>query len=316
TETDLAGGRPVEPGDALVIATSGTTGAPRGVVLTHAAVAASAAASSARLDVTADDHWLACLPLSHVGGLSVVTRALHADTRLTVLPGFDAAAVDAVGASLVSLVPTALRRVDAARFRRILLGGSRPPADRPANCVTTYGMTETGSGIAYDGVPLDGVDIRVVDGEIHVRGPMLLRAYRDGTVPLVDGWFPTGDLGWLAPDGRVVVEGRRGDLIITGGENVWPEPVEDLIRQLPGVADVAVAGESDPEWGQIVTAYVVPDGVPPTLEQLRDHVRAHLAAYHAPRRLVLLSELPRTALGKVPRSALRTASRHGIDAHG
>jgi len=315
-ETTIDGGRPVEPGDALVVATSGTTGVPRGVVLTHDAVAASARASSARLDVTADDHWLACLPLSHVGGLSVVTRAMHTGTRLTVLPGFDAIAVEAVGASLVSLVPTTLRRVDAARFRRILLGGSRPPADRPANCVTTYGMTETGSGIAYDGVPLDGVDIRVVEGEIHVKAAMVLRAYRDGTVPLVDGWFPTGDLGSLGPDGRLVVEGRRGDLIITGGENVWPGPVEDLIRQLAGVGDVAVAGSPDPEWGQVVTAYVVPDGAPPSLEQVRDHVRTHLAAFHAPRRLVLLTELPRTALGKVPRSELGTASRHGLDEHG
>ena len=109
--------------------TSGTTGAPKGVVLTHDAVVASAVASSARLDVTADDHWLACLPLSHVGGLSVVTRALHTGTRLTVIGGFDVDAVERSDATLVSLVSTALHRIDASRFRTILLGGARPPSD-------------------------------------------------------------------------------------------------------------------------------------------------------------------------------------------
>ena len=156
---------------------------PKGVVLTHDAVAASAEATSRRLGVTRDDHWLACLPLSHVGGLSVVTRALHTGTELTVLPGFDAArASTPSGATLVSLVATALRRIDPTCFRSIVLGGSRPPADRPANSVTTYGMTETGSGVVYDGVPLDGVEVRIDhDGQIHLRGPMLLRCYRDGT---------------------------------------------------------------------------------------------------------------------------------------
>ncbi len=156
-------GDEVDDGDALVVATSGSTGEPKGVVLTHRAIAASAEATSRRLEVTTDDHWLACLPLSHVGGLSVVTRALHSGTRLTVLPGFEASAVAAVGATLVSLVATALRRIDPAIFRTIVLGGSRPPADRPPNTVTTYGMTETGSGVVYDGVPLDGVEVRLDD---------------------------------------------------------------------------------------------------------------------------------------------------------
>jgi len=183
-------GEPVQEGDALVMATSGSTGTPKGVVLTHEAIAASAEATSARLGVTDDDHWLACLPLSHVGGLSVVTRALHTGARLTVLPGFEAAAVDNSGATLVSLVATALRRIHPERFRTIVLGGSRPPADRPPNTVTTYGMTETGSGVVYDGVPLDGVDVDIAgDGEIRLRGPMLLRCYRDGSAPVdADGW--------------------------------------------------------------------------------------------------------------------------------
>jgi O-succinylbenzoic acid--CoA ligase len=305
--TVLDGAQPVDDGDALVIATSGTTGAPRGVVLTHAAVAASATATSVRLGVTTADHWLACLPLAHVGGLSVVTRALHAGTGLTVVPSFEAGAVRRAvdgGANLVSLVATALARVDASWFRTVVLGGSRPPADVAGNVVVTYGLTETGSGVVYDGVPLDGVDVRLVEQEIHVRGPMLLRAYRDGTDPRRDGWLPTGDVGHWDADGRLVVEGRRGDLIISGGENVWPDAVEAVLRTHAAVADVAVAGSADPEWGEIVVAYVVPAGEPPTLAALRDHVRASVAAFHAPRRLVLVDAIPRTTLGKVARHAL------------
>lgn len=303
----LPDGRPAEDGDALVVATSGSTGTPKGVVLTHDAVAASASATSRRLDVTGHDHWLACLPLSHVGGLSVVTRALATGTRLTVHDGFDPDAVMSSGATLVSLVATALRRVDPTAFRMIVLGGARPPEDRPANTVTTYGMTETGSGIVYDGVPLDDVELRITDdGRIHVRAPMLLRAYRDGTVPLVGGWFDTGDLGTWSADGRLEVAGRAGDLIITGGENVWPEQVERVLAAHPGVADVAVSGAPDPEWGQVVTAWVVPTDDPPTLDDLRGHVKSVLPAFAAPRRLELVDRIPRTALGKVARHRLAT----------
>lgn len=296
----------LEPGDAVVVATSGSTGSPKGVVLTHGAIAASAAATSARLGVTDDDHWLACLPLSHVGGLSVVTRALATGTALTVHPRFDAEAAAASGATLVSLVHAALVRIDPQAFRLIVIGGASAPPDRPGNVVTTYGMTETGSGVVYDGEPLDGVDVGIDDdGAIHVRGPMLLRAYRNGDVPLVDGWFATGDVGTWGDDGRLRVEGRRGDLIITGGENVWPEPVERILLGHPGVTDVAVAGAPDPEWGQLVTAYVVPAaGDAPTLAQLRATVQAALPAYAAPRRLVFVDRIPRTSLGKPQRHLL------------
>lgn len=300
-------GAPVEDGDALVVATSGSTGEPKGVVLSHAAIAASAIATSLRLGVTTDDHWLACLPLSHVGGLSVVTRALHTGTRLTVQPGFDATAVETSGATLVSLVATALGRVDASLFRTIVIGGSRPPDVRPPNTVATYGMTETGSGVVYDRRPLDGVDLRIVDGEVHLRGPMLLRCYRDGHDPrLPDGWYPTGDLGELGPDGLLTVHGRRGDLIITGGENVWPEPVEAALRTLPGIADAAVVGRPDPEWGERVVAVIVPTDPqsPVTLEQVREHVKSVLPAYCAPRTVVFRTALPRTALGKLNRADL------------
>lgn len=309
---DLPDGFPVERGDALVVATSGSTGEPKGVVLTHDAVAASAVATTRRLAVTASDHWLACLPLAHVGGLSVITRALHTGTALTVHPTFDAAAVEASGATLVSLVPTALQRIDPTRFRTILLGGARPPADRPPNTVTTYGMTETGSGVVYDRTPLDGVEIRIVDGEIELRAPMLLRCYRDGSDPRhPDGWFPTGDLGEIDADGRLSVAGRRGDLIISGGENVWPEPVEAVLATAPGVADAAIVGRPDQEWGQVVVAVVVPaePGEPPALDAIRDHVKQSLPAFCAPRSVEYRDAIPRTALGKIRRAELTDVGR-------
>jgi len=207
----------------------------------------------------------------------------------------------------VSLVATALRRIDARRFRTIVLGGSRPPADRPPNAVTTYGMTETGSGVVYDRRPLDGVELRIVDGEVQVRCPMLLRCYRDGVDPRgPDGWFPTGDLGELDDEGLLTVHGRRGDLIITGGENVWPEPVEAVVRTLPGVADAAIVGVPDPEWGDVVVALIVPadPARQVTLDEVRAHVKEQLPAYCAPRRVVVCHDLPRTALGKLIRPHL------------
>lgn len=299
---------PVEDGDALVVATSGTTGEPKGVVLTHAAIEASAAATSARLEVDpSSDHWLACLPLAHIGGLSVVTRSLVTNTPLTVRPAY---APD-TDATLVSLVATQLRRIDPSGWRRIVLGGSRPPEELPPNVTATYGMTETGSGVVYDGVPLEGVDIRIDGGgQILVRGPMLLRRYRSGEDPKGDGgWLATGDAGSIADDGRLVVEGRVADVIVTGGEKVWPDPVEAVIGRCAGVADVAVAGRPDPEWGQRVVAFVVPlkASDAPTLDELRFAVKAELPGYCAPRELVLLDEVPRNRLGKVVRARLTDA---------
>jgi O-succinylbenzoic acid--CoA ligase len=291
--------------------TSGTTGDPKAAVLTHEAVTASALATSHRLGVDpARDRWLACLPLSHVGGLSVVTRALRTGTPLIVHASFDAGAVEqaaADGCTLTSLVPTALRRIDPALFRAILVGGQAPPTDRPAHVIATYGMTETGSGVVYDGLPLDGVELRIEpDGEIHVRAPMLLRCYRDGTDPkLPDGWFPTGDLGALH-DGVLQVHGRRGDLIITGGENVWPTAVERAVASHPDVAEVVVVGRPDAEWGQRVVAIVVPTDPahPPTLAALRDWAKQQLPAYAVPATLEVTTGLPRTPSGKVVRDDL------------
>lgn len=301
---DRLGGTPLRDGDALVVATSGTTGEPKGVVLGHDAVRWAADATNRALAVDPSvDRWLVQLPLAHVGGLGVVTRALLSGTRLTFDP-------DDPKATLTAAVPTQLERADHGRFRAVLVGGSGDwRRERPANVVRTYGLTESYGGVVYDGSPLAGVEVRCVDGEVQLRCGSLLDRYADGTSPLVDGgWLPTGDEGsWDAGTGRLVVHGRRGDVVVTGGEKVWPDPVERLLAAVPGVAEVAVVGRPDPEWGQAVTAVVVPaDGSDaPSLDALRDAVLAELAPWCAPKRIELRSDpLPRTALGKVRRSAV------------
>lgn len=309
----LDDGRPLEPGDALVVATSGTTGLPKAVIHTHASIRASSEATSAALEVDPrTDRWLGCLPPAHIGGLAVIMRALHTGTPLTVLERFtpelaDAAARD--GATLVSLVTRALNQVDLDGFRTILIGGAAPPPDLPPHVIATYGMTETGSGCVYGGYPLDGVELRAAStGEIEIRAELLLRAYRtgDGDVdPLVDGgWFPTGDLGRIDPDGRLWIDGRAGDMIITGGENVWPSRIEAALTEHPSIAEAAVVGRPDPDWGQIVVACVTVDGPAPSLDEVREWVRRDLPVWHAPKELIVLDELPKTALGKVRRADL------------
>ena len=328
----LPEGLPVQEGDALVVATSGTSGQPRGVVLTHESVAASAHATSARLGVDPGRHtWLACLPLAHIGGLSVVTRSILTKTPLIVMPGFDAERVEEVGrsgrATHVSLVSTALHRIDPSVFACVLLGGSKAPAALPPNVVSTYGMTETGSGVVYGTAPLDGVEIAVrgigdeaaaaesahgaQEGEILIRASMLFRCYRDGTDGRVTGpdgranWFATGDAGRLARDGALSVSGRIEDVITTGAEKVWPDVVERVLTAHPGVAEVAVWKRADPEWGERVVAWVVPaDDAQPSLQELRDLVVKSLPPWAAPKELVIVDDLPRSAAGKVRRREL------------
>jgi O-succinylbenzoic acid--CoA ligase len=305
---------PVAEDDALVVATSGSTGDPKGVVLSRAALEAHAAAVHTHLAVGPGDRWLACLPLAHIGAVGVVVRAVVDDVGLVVHDGFDLTEVAAArdtGATLTSLVPTALDRVGSDGWRWVVLGGSADTvAARPANVVRTYGMTETGGGVVYDGRPLPGVALEARDGELWVRSPTLARGVRqpDGSVldRRRDGWLPTGDAGRVAPDGTVHVDGRVDELIVTGGENVWPTAVERALVTHPAVAEAAVAGRPDATWGQQVVAWVVPvdAAAPPALDALRDHVGATLPRHAAPRRLVLVDVLPRTPLGKVARRSL------------
>lgn len=308
---------PLLRGDRLVIATSGTSGKPKLVVLSADALVSQTRSVNDRLEVDVrSDRWLACLPLAHLGGLGVVIRSLLSDTPVDVVDGFDpdavAAAPATVGSTLVSLVPTAMARTSVSGYRKVLVGGAADLGAQPANVVRTYGLTETGGGVVYDGLALDGCEVRVgEDAEVSLRGPMLARGYRqrDGQVTaLVDdeGWFATGDRGaWVS--GRLVIHGRTDDMIVTGGENVWPDPVEAVIATHRSVAEVAVVGRADPEWGERVVAIIVPTDPkePPSLEVLRAMVKESMPPWCAPRELVVAQSLPRTALGKVRRRDLR-----------
>jgi O-succinylbenzoic acid--CoA ligase len=300
----------VDPGDALVMATSGTSGDPKGVVLSHVALEAAARMTSEALEVNPrTDKWLACLPFSHIGGLGVWLRARLTATPVEIFPRVTAESLAAgveAGCTLVSLVPTVLDRVEAASFRRILLGGSRMPSDRPSNTVTTYGLTESGGGVVYDAKPLPGAEVRIVDGVVHLRSPTMARAYRNGESVTTDGWLNTGDLGTF--DGRLTITGRVDYQITTGGESVSPEPIEQRLAHHPAIAEVAVVGVQDPEWGQVVVAVVVPAERtdPPSLAELRQWVSDVRPGYEAPRRIVLVEELPRTSIGKLARGLLRT----------
>ena len=301
-DASLPGQRSYSPDDALVIATSGTTGDPKGVIHSHSSLAASSRIVAEALRLGAHDHWLACLPVAHIGGFGVVARALTTGARLTCIPRPDAEAIAAAadaGATHTSLVPALLPRVDTARWKIVLVGGASVPHERPANVVATYGLTETCGGVVYDSRPLTDVDVRIVDDEILLRTPTLCRGYVDGAPNVSDGWLSTGDLGqWN--DGMLHVSGRRDDLIITGGSKVWPQPVERILLEHPLVADVVVRGAPDDTWGAIVCAWIVPRDrtAVPSLDDLRRVVRAVLSDVAAPRRLVVVDEIPRTALGK------------------
>jgi O-succinylbenzoic acid--CoA ligase len=213
-----------------------------------------------------------------------------------------------LGATHVSIVRTQLARHNVSGFHRVLLGGARPPRDRPHNVIVTWGMTETGSGVVYDGCPLDGVELVAVDGELCVRTPTLFRSYRHAPRPTIvgpdgrDDWFPTGDAGEVVA-GRVQVRGRLGYVINTGGEKLWPEDLEALLAPIEGIYDVAVTGVDDFEWGQRVVALVVADG-----NNHDDEIRAvaseRLGPWAKPKEIRYVVAIPRTGNGKIRRSEL------------
>ncbi|MGJ6965342.1 AMP-binding protein [Streptosporangium sp. G11] len=318
------GGVGVPADVAVVIATSGSTGVPKGAQLSAEALRASASASLRRLDAGAGERWLCCLPPSHVSGLQVLVRSLLGGTEPIVHDGFSPEAVLSSGADHVSLVPTQLRRllqVSSTRltrlstFKTILLGGAAAPpgllaAARAAGgrVVTTYGMSETCGGCVYDGEPLDGVGLGVGDdGRIRLSGPVLFSGYRlrpDLTEAVRDGdWFLTSDLGALE-GGRLRVLGRADDVINTGGEKVVAAAVAAVVAEHPAIVDAAVVGRPDPEWGERVVAVVVSPS-PPSLAELRAFAKERLPGYAAPAELVVVTEIPLLANGKPDLEALR-----------
>jgi O-succinylbenzoic acid--CoA ligase len=307
-QRDLAGGVPVDDEIGLVMLTSGSSGEPKAVELTWSALRASAALTQSTLRGDAPPVWFPCLPPCHIGGLAVLLRAILSDATLFWGDGEDLEAAAAQGATHVSIVRAQLARHDVSGFHSVLVGGARPPTHRPANVIATWGMTETGSGVVYDGVALPGVDVASVDGEICVRTPTLFRSYRDSPKPLVLGpdgrgdWFPTGDAGEVNGE-RISVKGRLGFVINTGGEKLWPEELESALSTIDGVRDVAVTGVEDPEWGQRVVALIVSDGS--RLDDLiRDVADERIGPWAKPKEVRYVAAIPRTANGKIRRSAL------------
>ncbi|HEX4720528.1 MAG TPA: AMP-binding protein [Thermoleophilaceae bacterium] len=296
-----------------VVYTSGTTGQPKPVELTYGNVHASALANAENLGVDPDDRWLCCMPLFHVGGMSILTRSAINQTEAVIHERFDPErvlhALEEEAITLISLVATQLRRLlDAGLeappdLRAALIGGGPVPSDLLKRAeqvgvpvVPTYGLTETCSQV-WTGQPLPGAEIVAgEDGEILVRGPMVApKALAD------DGWLHTGDRGQIDEDGNLTVEGRIADTIVTGGENVAAAEVEEALISHPLVDDVAVVGRPDPEWGQAVTAFVVGSADP---DELRAHARERLAGYKVPKAIHRLDEIPRNAAGKVQRGRL------------
>jgi len=335
-----------------LIYTSGTTGSPKGALLTHGNFYWSAVASGENLSVEVADRWLACMPLFHVGGLSILLRSAIYGTTAVIHDGFDEVRVNQAirdeGITLLSVVAVMLRRMLDAddqvfppSMRAVLVGGGPVSAellerarDRGLPVLPTYGLTEAASQVATlsaadalrklgsAGLPLPGTTIRIDSegraaepgeiGEILVAGPTVTPGYLgrpEATAEaLRDGWLYSGDLGYLDDEGYLTIADRRDDLIVTGGENVYPAEVEAALTAHPAVLEAAVVGLADERWGYLVTAVVVLEGseVAPTAEEMMEQLRATLAGYKVPRRIEFSSEvLPRTASGKLQRHLVR-----------
>lgn len=312
---------PVPSDTAIIVTTSGTTGPPKVLALSAAALDASADGAHAHLDVGPGDRWLLALPLHHVAGQSVAWRARRLGHRALVQDRLDPAAAAAEGATVASLVPTQLRRlVDTGHHldATVLLGGGAVSpsllADTAAGShvtrvVRSYGLTETAGGCVYDGWAFRDVEVAAPDGRLCLRGPVLAsgRVTPTGLEPIVDedGWLATNDRGRVAPDGQVHVFGRADDVVITGGVNVDPAAVEVVLEDDPAVDRAGVVGRPDDEWGEVVVAAVTGSDVRPDVAALQARVRDHLGAPAVPRRVVVVDHLPLTALGKVDRTRLR-----------
>jgi O-succinylbenzoic acid--CoA ligase len=301
-------GREVENDIGLVMLTSGTSGDPKAAQLSWDALRASADVTQATLRGASEPVWYPCLPANHIGGLAVLMRSILSDTTLLWGPEDQLDDAASRGATHIAVVRTQLTRHNLSGFATVLLGGGRPPSPRPANVITTWGMTETGSGIVYDGYALAGVEVAESDGQLLVRSPTLFSCYRDEPRPRcvgpdgADDWFPTGDGGEVT-NGKVSVRGRLGFVINTGGEKLWPEDLEAVLSSIEGVRDVAVTGVEDPEWGQRVVALVVSDG-----SSLDDDIVAvandRIGPWAKPKEIRYVAALPRTSNGKVRRGEL------------
>jgi len=336
----------------LLCYTSGTTGEPKGAILSHNALAWNAVNSTHMHDLTSDDIILTTLPMFHVGGLDIQTLpAFHAGATVVIHNRFESDlffdAIEQDGITLTLLVPTAVhmlmndsrwKTADFGNLRMISVGSTVVPeemvravGERGVPLVQVYGSTETAPIAAYmpyretmqrpasTGKPAVHCEIRLVDeegrdvaagekGEILVRGPNVMTEYWDDpeatNAAFSDGWFHTGDIGHCDSDDFLYVDGRIKDMIITGGENVYPAAVEKVLSQYPDLVEVAVIGRPDNHWGEVVVAVVVPRGDKRDAEKILNFCEGRIAHFEMPREVIFVNELPRNAMGKVVKDAL------------
>lgn len=334
-----------------IIHTSGTSGKPKGVILTYGNMFYSAMASAYRIGHLPDDKWLCVLPLYHVGGLSILIRAVLYGITVDLRQKFDVHKINHAlthdDITLVSLVPTMLYRLLEARkepwnpkLRLVLVGGAATTSELIERCkkeniplATTYGLTEAASQVATTfpndalrkvgtvGKPLMFTEVRVIDengndqakgdyGEILVKGKTVMQGYYGDEAAtkkaIRDGWLHTGDIGYFDANGDLFLVQRRSDLIVSGGENIYPSEIEAVLRKLAEVKEVAVVGIDDAEWGQkVAAAIILEENQPLTEDDVQLYCREHLAGYKIPRIIKLVDELPMTGSGKIQRGAVR-----------
>lgn len=317
-----------------IVFTSGTTGRPKGALLSLRAFRASAVASAQVLGWQPSDRWFLCMPLAHVGGIGVVVRCLLARKAVVHFGrrAFDAhqalATMTESHSTIASLVPTMLARFlelgspPPDGLRVALLGGAAASPTLLARgralgwpLVVTYGLTEACSHVTLGrvgdagtdvGVPIPGTEVRLLDGQVAIRTATLFSGYLGHTTTPFDpdGFYATGDLGELSSEGRLTIHARRTDLVVTGGENVYPREIELCLEEIPGVRAAAVFGAPDETWGQVVAMAVVVEAGGPTLAELATVLKGRLARHKRPRLGILVDELPTNALGKLLRGKL------------
>ena len=322
---------------AAIMNTSATTGQFKSVPLRWGQIRAHVQASKEVLGKTEQDNWLMVLPLFHVSGLSILMRSLYNGTAVTILPKYDEAQVlkliESENINMLSLVPTILTQLEPSithhKLRVILLGGEFIPMALIDACekkslpiYKTYGMTETFSqSVTFSvldyphkrdsvGKPLPGMQVRIDKpdadgvGEIHLTGPMVMTGYIDKEP--IDGDLNTDDIGYVDEDGFVYILNRRKDLIISGGENIYPKELEDLVYTLPSVKECAVVPVPDPKWGQVPALFVAfHDGESMTSDEILSFMTNSLAKYKIPKYVKILPALPRNGTGKIVRNELR-----------
>ena len=322
---------------AVIMNTSATTGQFKSVPLRWGQIRAHVQASKEVLGKTEQDNWLMVLPLFHVSGLSILMRSLYNGTAVTILPKYDKAQVlkliESENINMMSLVPTILTQLEPSiihhNLRVILLGGEFIPMALIDACekkslpiYKTYGMTETFSqSVTFSvldyphkrdsvGKPLPGMQVRIDKpdadgvGEIHLTGPMVMTGYIDKEP--IDGDLNTDDIGYVDEDGFVYILNRRKDLIISGGENIYPKELEDLVYTLPSVKECAVVPVPDPKWGQVPALFVAfHDGESMTADEIVSFMTKSLAKYKVPKYVKILPALPRNGTGKIMRNELR-----------